>query len=549
MSYATTDLGEQFLADFIATDPPPAAGSVYGFRSLMKRLVTHCPTIPVPAPAFRHFLDDTGKSALLTVRRRYDFANRVFRSDRVQALGISNPCDLVARPGKIVTSSVRQRREHTRIAPAAPAVAPVDMEPVAETQLVEQGVVSTQEVVDLYLERCRQKPLAKTTIVNYSYVLNFLAEVSPTLPETEDDVYEVMGDPEYYKNGTRRQHFGALSAFHNSPTYQALKLPHPLENVQRPPKKATPKRTFTDQEIESLLSVATPQEAAFVRLGLDAGPRVGEAASLTIDRIKDYEVEVDGKGGLRWIPIHLDIAEELRALANDRGEIWHDARGRLTDSRLAGRFRRHAERAGITGDQIGPHTLRRSFATRWANDGGGMPQLQAILGHADLATTMEYVDMTPEHVKRAHGEFSAAAQMGLVGRDKTTSRCSHGLGNGVFGISALDAATALRLGADEVRTQVMVQYLSETPCVERANGRRLKVLPPEIAQLVILDLEAGHSRSAIVRRYKRVAPFSRDWLTSRIVDRGLWEMAGWGDRVFDRGEAAATEDSEHDFSV
>ena len=128
------------------------------------------------------------------------------------------------------------------------------------------------------------------------------------------------------------------------------------------------------------------------------------------------------------------------------------------------------------------------------------------------------------------------------------TRCSHGLGNGVFGISALDAATALRLGAEEVRTQVMVQYLSETPCVERADGRRPKVLPPEIAQLVILDLEAGHSRSAIVRRYERVAPFSRDWLTSRIVDRGLWEMAGWGDRVFDRGEAAATEDSEHDVS-
>ena len=192
---------------------------------------------------------------------------------------------------------------------------------------------------------------------------------------------------------------------------------------------------------------------------------------------------MDGKGGLRCIPIHLEIAEELRALANDRGEIWHDARGRLKDPRLAGRFRRHAERAGITGDQVGPHTLRRSFATRWANDGGGMPQLQAILGHADLATTMEYVDMTPEHVKRAHGEFSAAAQMGLVGRDKTISPCSHGLGNGVFGISALDAATALRLGAEEVRTQVMVQYLSETPCVERADGRRPKVLPPEIAQL------------------------------------------------------------------
>ena len=486
MAHSTRDLLDRFLEDLANADPKPSKGSMYGYRSLAKRFATHCPKAPVPMTGMKKYLDDTGEATLNTVRRRYDFANRFFNTEAVQGLGLPNPCDLIARPGKIVTSTIRMRRERVRTGAATPA--PADVEPVDEIQPEASALVSTQEVVDRYMERRRLKSLAKATLDNYAYVLGMLADVSPTLPETEDDVYEVMGDPEYYKNGTRRQRYAALSAFHNSPIYKALGIPNPLTGVERPPKKATRKRTFDDEEIDALLAVATPQEAAFIRFGLDAGPRVGEATSITIGAIKDDEVEVKGKSDLRTIPIHLEIAVELRSLANAAGEIWYDERGRLNAEQLAKRFQQHAERAGITGEQIGPHTLRRTFATRWAKDGGNMAALQEVLGHADLATTMEYVDMKPEYVKRAHAEFSAAAQMGMVEGGKGTSLGSRSLGHGVFGVSALDAAMAKRLGAEELRTQAMVEYLAEQPCVERPNGRRPKILPREVAQMVILDL-------------------------------------------------------------
>ena len=80
-------------------------------------------------------------------------------------------------------------------------------------------------------------------------------------------------------------------------------------------------------------------------------------------------------------------------------------------------------------------------------------------------------------------------------------------------------------GGEEVRLQAALEYLGQMPCVERPNGRRQKVLPREVAQLVLLDLADGHSHSAIVRRYERVCKFSRAWLAEVIADGRLEAMA------------------------
>ena len=522
MAFSTTDLGAQFLATLAEVDTPPSTQSMYGFKSLMKRLATHCPKLPVPAPAFRRFLDDTGTSTLNTVRRRYDFANRFFRSDLVQELDIPNPCEEIVRPGKIVAAAVRKTpasAASTAPAPALPPPAAVTPEPVS-------GVVfSTQDVVDRYLERARQDGAERLTLKGYGSVLQRMVRMSPTLPPSVDQVYEVMGDPEYYGGNTRRQRYGVMSTFFNHVIFQQLGLVNPLSKVPRPPKVETWKRKFSDPEIAALLEVGTPQEVAFVKLGLDCGIRVGEAASITVDRIQHDEIAVDGKRGERQVPVHPEITAELRGLANERGEIWYDERGRLNAEQLAKRFRNHAERAGITGKQTGPHTLRRSFASRWAAESGGSSHLQSILGHADLSTTEIYIDVVPAEVKRAHAQFSPAARLGLCGDPERTTLYRSAPGDRLSGVYGVAAETAKRQGGEEVRLQAALEYLAQVPCAERANGRRRKVLPREVAQLVLQDLKDGYSHSAIVRRYERICAFSRAWLAAMIADGRLEAMA------------------------
>lgn len=156
MSHETKPLANQFLVDPANAEEPVGASTMEGYRSLGRRLPRFCPRLPVSMMAFKRFLDDAGKGTLGTVRRRYDFANRFFKSELVQGLGIPNPCDRIARPGKIVIAAVRETGQDAggaaSPATAAPAAVP---QPAVEAKTAEVPVAATQEVVDRYLELCR----------------------------------------------------------------------------------------------------------------------------------------------------------------------------------------------------------------------------------------------------------------------------------------------------------------------------------------------------------------------------------------------------------
>lgn len=538
MTHETKPLVERFLTDLANVEEPPAESTMRGYRSLAKRLSEFCPRLPAPMGAVKRYLDETGDAKVATLRRRYDFGNRFFNSEPVHELEITNPFDLIARPGKIVVlTSVPNADPEVAAQPttvASPQASPKPNAvagPETDPGPVEGSVVATQPVVDRYLELCRLNGASRNTVKSYRAKLGQLANMSPTLPPSVDQIYTVLGDPEYCKSNTRRNRYAILHAFFNSATYLAENLPDPMAGVPRPSWDRTKKRKFTDAEIAALLDTGDAQEVLFVKLGLDAGPRVSEAASITVDCIDDDELTVDGKNGVRKIPISLPMAERLRSQANERDDIFHDERGRLTGDQLAQRFRDHAERAGITGPQIGPHTLRRTFGSQWINAGGSMRMLQDILGHSDVQTTEIYVDVVDEAVKTAHKQFSPAGRMGLFGDEWTSPG-----GEGPNGVAA---EMVRRQTQEEVRRQMELDYLARNPCVERRNGRRLKVLPREIALLVLQDVEAGYSLSAIVERFKPICPFSRTWLAEVIKDGRLREMAGLSDGVSDssRGQA------------
>jgi integrase/recombinase XerD len=59
--------------------------------------------------------------------------------------------------------------------------------------------------------------------------------------------------------------------------------------------------------------------------------------------------------------------------------------------------KRIGRRAGITG--LHPHSFRHFLATKWATKGLDVKKLQLLLGHASIATTMEYVDSNFDQLK------------------------------------------------------------------------------------------------------------------------------------------------------
>ena len=98
-------------------------------------------------------------------------------------------------------------------------------------------------------------------------------------------------------------------------------------------------------------------------------------------------------------------------------------------------------------------------------------------------------------------------------------------------IATMVAAEVRRERADEAlrqreaRTQVSVERLVQEKCMELEGGRPSITLPAPVARMILDDHKAGHSISAIWRKYSVYYPFSRAWLTNALADGRLQQMA------------------------
>jgi integrase/recombinase XerD len=127
-----------------------------------------------------------------------------------------------------------------------------------------------------------------------------------------------------------------------------------------------------------------------------------------IDRQAGF-VSVLGKGGKRRLVPIGDVA--LAALDSylaqapktvSAGPVFISSwGGPLTRQGFWKIVLRYARRVGIT-KPISPHKLRHSFATHLLEGGADLRSVQAMLGHANIATTEIYTHISPEHVWRAH---------------------------------------------------------------------------------------------------------------------------------------------------
>jgi integrase/recombinase XerD len=184
--------------------------------------------------------------------------------------------------------------------------------------------------------------------------------------------------------------------------------------------------TLSPDQVDRLLespdatTVTGRRDKALLELLYATGCRASEVSAL---RLTDVHLDESfctchGKGDKeRVVPLGRRAIAALRAwIAGPRTAcaahapasvpwVVLSSRGnRLSRMRIWEIVRFHADRAGVPPD-IGPHTLRHSFATHLVAGGVDLRHVQEMLGHASIATTQRYTHVDASRLKSVHGRF------------------------------------------------------------------------------------------------------------------------------------------------
>ncbi|MEM8825792.1 MAG: tyrosine recombinase [Pseudomonadota bacterium] len=147
------------------------------------------------------------------------------------------------------------------------------------------------------------------------------------------------------------------------------------------------------------------RDRALLELLYGSGLRASELVGLprhAVDPAKPYAV-ITGKGAKeRLVPIGdralAATAAWAATLPAEAAWLFPSRTGHLTRVRLFQIVRAVAARAGIAPERVSPHVLRHAFATHLLDGGADLRTLQAMLGHADIATTEIYTHVAADRL-------------------------------------------------------------------------------------------------------------------------------------------------------
>ena len=174
------------------------------------------------------------------------------------------------------------------------------------------------------------------------------------------------------------------------------------------------KETIPDEKVEILRdNCNNVRDRAMIDFLLSTGIRVGELVRLNIDDIdfSERECVVYGKGDKERkayfdakTKIHLMNYIESRTDNNSALFVsLNKPHNRLTESGVELRLREMGKKVGV--EKVHPHKFRRTMATRAIEKGMPIEQVQKILGHEQIDTTLRYAMVNQNNVKLSHRKY------------------------------------------------------------------------------------------------------------------------------------------------
>jgi integrase/recombinase XerD len=201
----------------------------------------------------------------------------------------------------------------------------------------------------------------------------------------------------------------ALRRFYGFLADEGLRADDPSAALPRPGTARRLPKTLSVADVDALFATLAARTArvpldpndlrlaALIELLYGSGLRASELVSLPRNALRadrPYLI-LRGKGGReRMVPLsdraRAAVAAWRAHVAADRPWLFPSGKGHLSRIRLYQLVKALAGEAGIPPERVSPHVLRHAFATHLLEGGADLRALQAMLGHASIATTEIY---------------------------------------------------------------------------------------------------------------------------------------------------------------
>ena len=191
-------------------------------------------------------------------------------------------------------------------------------------------------------------------------------------------------------------------------------LKNPVRRIHKVKTGTQVREVLSDESLESIRDTCTrSRDLAMVDLLASTGMRVGELVKLNREDINFTEREcvVFGKGNKQRIvyfnaraKIHLQQYLNERSDQNEALFVsLNNPQRRLQISGVEVRLRKIGREANVP--RVHPHKFRRTLATMAIDKGMPVEQVQKLLGHVKIDTTMHYAMVSQNNVKLSHRRF------------------------------------------------------------------------------------------------------------------------------------------------
>ena len=278
---------------------------------------------------------------------------------------------------------------------------------------------SNEEFTELFISAKRVEGCSSKTLKYYLATINKMTDtVGKHITKiTTEDLRKYLSDYHEENNCSKSNIDNIrriLSSFFSWLEDEDYILKSPVRRIHKIKSAKTVKETYTDEMLECMRdNCDSLRDLAIIDMLASTGMRVGELVHLNIEDVdfEKRECVVLGKGS-KERPVYfvartkIHLRNYLESRNDDNPALFVSMLkpyNRLNISGVEIRLRELGRKLDIT--KVHPHKFRRTLATRAIDKGMPIEQVQKLLGHSKIDTTMQYAMVDQENVKLSHRKY------------------------------------------------------------------------------------------------------------------------------------------------